>query len=108
MLLAYLTLGCAFPCWVYRALRECAAYAGREGVGRTELTLLLLFPPYAVYVAVFRLPELIRAAQAQAGVPESAVLRRSYLFLNPCLFCALPLLAMAYQEALNEVWLAGA
>jgi hypothetical protein len=32
-------------------------------------------------------------------------LRPAVLFLNPCLFCALPFLGMIYQEILNQTWL---
>ncbi len=66
---------------------------------------MLIFPPYALYVAVFVLPEQIRRAQALAGVPETPGLRQAVFFLNPCLFCVLPLLGMMFQEALNQIWL---
>ncbi len=105
LLLAYLTAGCYFCYWVYAVLRECSAYTGRRDFNpRTELTLMLLVPLYAVYVAVFRLPDLIRRTQALAGIPESTAAAHTYLFLNPCMCCGLPLLGMMYQDALNQVW----
>jgi hypothetical protein len=105
LVLTYLTAGVYFYYWVYRVLRECGDYTGRRDADpRVELTLMLLFPLYGVYVAVFRLPGVIRHAQVQAGLPEHALLRESPLFLNPCFYFALPLLAMSYQEALNQVW----
>ncbi len=107
MLLAYLTLGFSFYFWVANVLRECGEYTGRRDFHpRTELTLMLLFPPYAIYVAVFRLPILLRATLAQANVPEPVGLNSAVVFLNPLLFPVLPLLAMLYQDALNQAWLA--
>jgi hypothetical protein len=106
LILSYLTLGIYFLFWLHRALRECGAYTGRADVApRNELALMLIFPPYAVYVATFRLPELIRAAQQQAKVTESPALGHAYFFLSPFLFPALPFLGMIEQEALNRVWL---
>jgi hypothetical protein len=106
LMLAYLTGGIYFVYWTYRVLRECSEYAGRKDVNpRTELNLMLIFPPYAVYVAVFLLPDMIRRTQALAGMPETPILRSAVLFLNPCLFCALPFLGMIYQETLNQTWL---
>jgi hypothetical protein len=106
LLLAYLTGGYYFYYWVYAVMRECGAYAGRQDFNpRTELSLMLLFPPYAVYVAVFRLPDMIRRTQSLAGIPESAAVGHAHVFLlNPCLCCGLPLLGMVYQDALNQVW----
>ena len=105
LMLAYLTLGYYFYYWVYRVMRECGDYTGRRDFNpRTELALMLIFPPYAVYVAVFRLPDLVRRTQAVAGLPESPALGHTWVFLHPCMFCALPLLAMLYQDALNQVW----
>ena len=106
LLLSYLTGGIYFIFWTYRALRECSDYVGRKDVNpRTELNLMLIFPPYAVYVTVFLLPDLVRRTQALAGMPETPILRQAVLFLNPCLFVALPFLGMIYQEALNQTWL---
>jgi len=105
LMLSYLTAGFYFYYWAYRALCECNEFLGRKDVRpRAELTLMLIFPPYALYVAVFLLPESIRRAQALAGVPETPGLRQAVLFLNPCLFCVLPLLGMLCQEALNQIW----
>jgi hypothetical protein len=106
LLLSYLTGGIYFLYWTYRVLRECSDFTGRKDVNpRTELNLMLIFPPYTVYVVVFQLPDLIRRTQAMAGLPESAALRPAVFFLNPCLFVALPFLGMIYQETLNQTWL---
>ena len=106
LMMSYLTGGVYFCYWAYRALGECNEFLGRKDVRpRTELSLMLIFPPYALYVAVFVLPEQIRRAQALAGVPETPGLRQAVFFLNPCLFCVLPLLGMMFQEALNQIWL---
>lgn len=106
LVLSYLTLGIYFLFWTARALRECSAYSGNKDMNpRTELSLMLIFPPYAAYLAVFVLPELIRRAQALAGAPEAAALRPAVLFLNPFLFLVLPFLAAIEQEILNQVWL---
>src|SRR6185437_5021211 len=103
--LSYLTCGIYFYYWIYRVLRECNVYTGRTDLNpRTELTLMILFPPYAVYVAVFPLPDLIRRAQTLAGTPETPALRHAVLFLNPSLFIGLPFLATMYQEILNQIW----
>ena len=101
------TFGLYFPYWLYKSLGECNAYLGRkDSEARTDLTLMLLFPPYAVYLAVFRLPATIRAVQQQAKAAESAGAIPATLFLNPCLFFAMPILGMAQQDALNQAWLA--
>jgi hypothetical protein len=105
LMLSYLTGGLYFVYWIYRVLRECGAYTGRKDFNpRTELTLMLIFPPYAIYVAVFQLPDLIRRTEALAGLPEAPALRQAALFLNPCLSCGLPFLGMIYQEILNQIW----
>jgi hypothetical protein len=105
LMLSYLTCGFYFYYWVYRVLRECGAYTGRKDFNpRTELTLMLIFPPYVLYVAIFQLSDLIRRTQALAGVPETPGLRQATLFLNPCLIGGLPFLGMIYQEALNQIW----
>jgi hypothetical protein len=106
LLLSYLTLGFYFYYWAYCVLRECGAYTGRkEPNPRTELSLMLIFPPYAVYVVVFELPDMIRRTQTLAGAPEAMGLRLAVFFLNPCLLWAVPILGMLYQEALNQIWL---
>jgi hypothetical protein len=106
LILSYLTLGIYFCFWASRAMAECQAYTGRKGADpRSDLALMLIFPPYLIFVTAVRLPEMIRAAQAAAKVPESAAVNHSYLFLVPLFFPALPLLGMAQQEALNQVWL---
>jgi hypothetical protein len=105
LVLGYLTFGYYFFYWTYKVMRECSDYTGRQDFNpRVELTLMLLFPFYSVYVAVFRLPEMIRTVQALAKVPESTAVNHSYIFLNPCLLCAMPFLGMVYQDALNQVW----
>jgi hypothetical protein len=106
LMLSYLTLGIYFCYWASRALGECNDFLGRRDVRpRAELSLMLIFPPYALYVAVFLLPDAIRRAQTLAGVPETPGLRQAIFFLNPCLFLVLPVLGMISQEALNQVWL---
>lgn len=106
MLLSYVTLGFYFYYWVFRVLGECNEYLGRKDApSRSELSLMLIFPPYAIYLAVFVLPELIRKAQAQAGTPETAELRQTFFFLNPILIFVLPVLGMICQETLNQIWL---
>lgn len=106
MLLSYLTLGVYFAYWTYSVLRECEEYSGRKEFNpRSELALMLLFPPYIVFVAGFLLADRIRRAQATAGVPETPGLRQGMFFLNPLFFFALPYLGMVYQEALNQLWL---
>jgi len=105
LLLSYLTLGIYFYYWAYCVLAECKAFTGRADLNpRTEVGLMLAFPPYAVYVVVFRLPELIRAAQQAAKLPESAAVNHAYVFIIPCLLPGLPVLGMAEQDALNQVW----
>jgi hypothetical protein len=105
LVLSYLTCGLYFSYWTYRAMQDCSVYTGGKPYGsRAELTLMLLFPAYAAYVALFRLPDLVKRTQAAAGVPESGALNHAPLFLNPCLFCAFPFLAMILQDALNQVW----
>jgi hypothetical protein len=106
LLLSYLTFGFYFYYWAYRALGECHEYLGNKDTRpRTELSLMLIFPPYAIYVAVFVLPELIRRAQTLANVPEPPALRCSVLFVNPWLVLSLPFLGMICQESLNQIWL---
>ncbi len=105
LLWAYLTGGYYFYYWVYAVMRECSAYTGRQDFNpRTELSFMLLFPLYAVYVAAFRLPDMVRRTQSLAGVTETAAVGIAPLFLNPCLCCGLPFLGMVYQDALNQVW----
>ncbi|GEM_PF-2016863 len=106
LLLSYLTLGFYFFYWLYRALSECHDYLGHKEVPlRAELSLMLIFPPYALYLAVFVLPELIRRAQTVAGVPETPQLRQTVFFLNPFGIFVLPVLGTICQEALNQIWL---
>lgn len=105
LLLSYLTLGFYFYFWAYRALGECNEFLGRKDASpRTELSLMLIFPPYAIYVAVFVLPELIRKAQTLANVPETVALRQAVFFLHPFLVFSLPFLGMICQESLNQLW----
>lgn len=106
LLLSYLTLGFYFYYWLYRALAECNEYLGRKDASlRAELSLMLIFPPYSLYLAVFVLPELIRQAQTLANAPETPQLRQAIFFLNPILFFTLPVFGMICQEALNQIWL---
>ena len=107
-LLSMLTLGLYYYYWVYRTIQECAAFTGRKDIkARIDLALMLVLPPYAVYVSAFRLPEMIRAVQVQAKQPEAGALAVAPFFIIPCLAPALPFLAMAYQDALNQVWISG-
>lgn len=106
LLLSYLTLGFYFYYWIYSALGECNEYLGRKDVPlRAELSLMLIFPPYALYLVVFVLPELTRQAQTMANAPETLELRQAAFFLNPILFFTLPVFGMICQEALNQIWL---
>jgi hypothetical protein len=106
LLMSYLTLGFYFYYWAYLALGECNDYLGRNDVQpRAELALMLIFPPYAIYVAVFLLPEMIRRAQTLASLPETVALRQTVFFLHPLLFFVLPFLGMISQQALNQIWL---
>ncbi len=105
LLLSYLTFGFYFAYWTYRAMQECSVYAsGRDYASRSELTLMLLIPGYAIYVALFRLPDLIKGVRKTAGAPEFGALSAATLFIIPCLWPWMPFLAMLYQDALNQVW----
>jgi GYF domain 2/Domain of unknown function (DUF4234) len=104
-ILSVLTLGLYYYYWVYKTIQECAAFTGRKDItARIDLALMLILPPWAIYVSAFRLPEMIRAAQAQAKQPEAGALAVAPFFIIPCLAPALPFLAMAFQDALNQVW----
>lgn len=104
-ILSVLTFGIYYYYWIYKTLQECAAYTGRKDItARIDLALMLVLPPWAIYVSTFRLPEMIRAAQVQANQPEAGALSVAPFFVIPCLAPALPFLAMAYQDALNQVW----
>jgi len=106
LLLSILTLGYYFYYWVYRATKECSAYTDRRDFNpRTEVALMLIVPFYALYVAVYRLPDLVKRAQELAGVPESNALAHTWVYLNPFMLWPLPYLAMITQDALNQVWL---
>jgi hypothetical protein len=103
--LSYLTLGLYGAWWAHSILKECAAYLDRRDLdGRAELALLFAFPPYLVYVAAFRLPALVHLVRDKAGLPVAVGLNQGALFAFPIGWPALPLLGMAIQEALNEVW----
>lgn len=103
--LSYLTGGLYFAYWTYRVMRECSAYAaGRDYDERSELTLMLICPVYAVYTALFRLPDLVKSVRKTAGAPESTAVGIGPIFLHPLLWPFLPVLAMIYQDALNQVW----
>ena len=107
-ILTYLTLGFYLKYWVYKTIQECAAFTGRKAINaRIELSLMLVVPFYAGYVIAFRLPEMIRAVQVQAKQPEAGALGVAPFFIIPCLAPGLPFLAMAYQDALNQVWVSG-
>ena len=105
LLLSYLTFGFYSAYWTYRVMQECSVYAsGRDYASRSELTLMLLIPGYAIYAALFRLPDLIRGVRKTAGAPEFGALSAATLFIVPCLWPWMPFLAMLYQDALNQVW----
>ena len=107
-ILSSITLGLYYYYWVYKTIQDCAAYTGRKDIkARIDLALMLVVPPYAIYVSAFRLPEMIRAVQVQAKQPEAGALAIAPFFIIPCLAPGLPLLAMAYQDALNQVWVSG-
>jgi len=106
ILFSILTLGFYYYYWAYQLMKETAAYTGRKGLNPAiETSLMLVFPPYAVFFSVFRAPELIKAAALQAGQPEPSGGIPAALFLIPCLYPALPILCMAQQDTLNQVWL---
>jgi hypothetical protein len=106
LLLAHLTFGLYLCWWVVKVIEECNAYLGRkDSAARTDLALMLIFPPYAAYLSVARLPGLIRAAAEQAKQPEAEPAgHHLYLFLIPCLLPALPFLSMVQQDQLNRIW----
>jgi hypothetical protein len=104
LLLSYATLGVYFCYWVYASLKECARYSGNGGHAASDVTLMVVFPPYAVYCLVFKLPGAIERTRAAAGLTEPAIVP-AHGFLNPLMFLALPYLAMWYQELLNESWI---
>jgi GYF domain 2 len=105
MVLSYLTGGIYFSYWTYRVMQECGVYtSGRACESRSEKTLMLCFPPYAAYTALFRLPDLVKAVRKTAAAPEFSALGAVPFFLNPCMWPLMPFLAMIYQDALNQVW----
>lgn len=105
MVLSYLTGGIYFSYWTYRVMQECSVYAsGRHCESRSEMTLMLCFPPYAAYTALFRLPDLVKAVRKTAGATEFSALGAVPFFLSPCMWPLMPFLAMIYQDALNQVW----
>lgn len=104
LVLTTLTFGLYFPFWLNAILRECGAYAGKKWGSRAELTLMLIFPFYMVFVAVFRVPTRIREVQQLAKMSEASALTPPLIFLNPCMIVGLPFLGMMYQDALNQVW----
>ena len=105
LMLSYLSGGLYFSYWTYRVMQECSVYAaGRDYDERSELTLMLICPPYAIFTALFRLPDLVKSVRKTAGAPESGALGVGPIFLHPCLWPFLPILAMIYQDALNQVW----
>ncbi len=105
MVLSYLTGGIYFSYWTYRVMQECSVYtSARDCESRSEMTLMLCFPPYAAYTTLFRLPDLVRAVRKTAGAPEFSALGAAPFFLSPCMWPLMPFLAMIYQDALNQVW----
>ncbi len=109
LMLCYLTLGFYLLYWISRLLQECAGYAERKDVRpRLELNLMLICPPYAIYLAVSRLPPLVREVQARAGLPESPAPGPAVFFLAPLLILGVPILCMIHQDNLNQVWVKAA
>jgi len=105
LLLSYATLGIYFCYWVYAALRECGRFSGDATRTPSDVTLMAVFPPYAIYCLVFKLPDALRRVRAAAGIKDADV-AQAHDFLNPLMFPALPYLAMRYQDLLNEAWAA--
>ncbi len=104
---SYFSLGLYFAWWAHVVLKECAGYLDRRDVNaRGELALMFAFPPYLIYVVAFRLPALVQQVRDKAGLPAAIGLSQGALFACPLWLPALPLLGMAIQEALNEVWTA--
>lgn len=108
LLLSYLTLGFYLFYWISKVMQECAIYTERKDIqSRIELSLMLIFPLYAVYLAVYRVPELVRQARARAGLPEEGGPGPAVFFLAPFLIVGIPILCMVQQDTLNQVWLKG-
>jgi hypothetical protein len=107
LLLGYLTFGYYLCWWISQVMQECAGYTERRDIQpRTELNLMLICPFYSVYLAVHRLPELVRQTRTRAGLPETGSWAGpAGLFLTPCLIVGYPILCMIHQDALNQVWL---
>ncbi len=106
LLLTALTFGFYLSYWISCVLRECANYTGQRDLNaRTELALMLIIPFYTVYLAVNRVPDLVRRVQAQAGMDERAPQLTGALFWNPFLIFTLPLVCMSMQDTLNQVWI---
>jgi hypothetical protein len=104
LILGFLTLGFYTRYWVSKALQECANYLGRRDINsRTELCLMLCLPFYSVYLAVYRLPQLVQEVQAQVGQPQVPSLIPAIL-ANPLLFLSLPIVCMIQQGQLNACW----
>lgn len=106
LVLSLLTLGYYFYYWAYVVIQECNGYTDRKDYNpRTEVSLMLIVPFYSLFVGVYRLPELIKRAQAQAGVKDSPTLQNTWIYLIPFAgFFTLSFASMVYQEALNQVW----
>jgi hypothetical protein len=105
MMLSYITFGFYGVYRNYKIMKECLQYLGRSDLNpRIELTLMLCIPLYSIYVQVFRLPELIRAVQSKAKLPESSGLF-GYLFVIPFMLPMLPVLSMTQQESMNQIWI---
>jgi GYF domain 2/Domain of unknown function (DUF4234) len=103
--LTYLTLGFYLPYWIAKVMRECAAYTGQRAVpSRTEMCLMLIVPFYSVYLALYRVPRMVRNVQVQAGVVEEPLPVPISLVLSPFILFVLPLVCMNQQDALNQVW----
>ncbi len=105
LVLSYLTFGFYLFYWISQVLQECADYTERKEVrSRIELNLMLIFPLYAVYLAIYRVPDLVRQARSRAGLPDTAGPGPAVFFLAPFLIVGIPILCMIQQDALNQVW----
>lgn len=105
IILTYLTGGYYLYWWIYAVMKEISAYTGRSDFSaKTEWCLMMIFPLYAIYTLIFRLPDMIKRTQETAGIPVTTTITNTGQYLNCCMWCGLPFLGMVYQDALNDVW----
>ena len=73
LLLSYLTFGFYSAYWTYRVMQECSVYSsGRDYASRSELTLMLLIPGYAIYAAVCSACRTSSGASAKRPAPRNS------------------------------------